>query len=430
MIQRLMNSKKNRITFIAAASVAAIVIVTMFFFINKNATTKKNGDLRKLQEETHLAELAFNDRMEDASYEEREQFYNNLKELFSRLLGSGAKYRFKELSELKSILKAYPNLYDDVISNPSIYSVLFGVPQSGQDNFDEFLINTRLGVPDSMVLAQFTYNLDPIYYYIEYNGERYHVLIDQSRDGYTEEHSYVEAYGQYLKFEQYDVMGTIIEYAYLTDDVDMTHSNYTMYFMEPTDKVMPDFWEFYISVLTSEDIDNRMLTPNRESKAFETEYDGFADLHPSFAENNPMTDYDGDGILDRVYRRYDGTSSENSVDAQAYLFLGNGNTVCLSKDLWGQRFETYSADITADGVKDIVFIQYNNEPDDSRHSVEVFQNQGGQYVSIYVSEDVYSEIEVVTEYDGQVVLKNIQDNEAGQTETILYYDGNSLVIRE
>lgn len=428
MIQRLMSSKKNRIVLIAAACVAAIVIVILLSLNAGKGKTSANENLSKLQEETHQAELAFNNSYGDASIEEKEQFFENLKLFVEQLLGSTKRGRFKELSEIKSMLKAYPDLYDDVIGSYNIYSVLFGVPQSGQDNFDEFIINSRMGQPSSMVLAQFTYNLDPIYYYMEYNGERYHIVIDQSRDGYTDEHAYVEAYGQYLKVEQYDVMGTIIEYAYLTDDEEMTHTEYTVYFMEPVDKEMPDFWEFYISVLTEDDLEKRMLTPNRESKAFESEYDGFADLHPSYADSNPMIDYDGDSILDRVYREY--TKEQDQEKVNAYLFLGNGNTVKLSDEVWGARFETYGADVTGDGLKDIVFIQYNNEPNDSRHSFEVFENQNGNYISLYKSSEDYSEIELITDYDGRTEFRTLSEGADGSTENVLYYDGSTFASRQ
>lgn len=81
-------------------------------------------------------------------------------------------------------------------------------------------------------------------------------------------------------------------------------------------------------------------------------YSGYADIHPVYAAGNAYKDYDKDGILDRIYRKYiiEETGEET---VKVYCFLGNGKTIELDHDLWGDTFTTQCFDLNEDQARDI-----------------------------------------------------------------------------
>ena len=94
-------------------------------------------------------------------------------------------------------------------------------------------------------------------------------------------------------------------------------------------------------------------------------YTGYADVHPVYANGNAYKDYDKDGILDRIYRTYRVESDGEEV-VQVYCFLGNGNTIVLDDNLWGDTFSTYCFDFNEDEIRDICFVQQQNAQDGIR----------------------------------------------------------------
>ncbi len=82
-------------------------------------------------------------------------------------------------------------------------------------------------------------------------------------------------------------------------------------------------------------------------------YTGYLDIHPVFAQGNPRKDYDGDGLLDRVYKKYDSNSNTSSF----HLHFGKGTNLLLSDRELGMFYRTEAADLTGDGVKEIMFEQ-------------------------------------------------------------------------
>lgn len=82
-------------------------------------------------------------------------------------------------------------------------------------------------------------------------------------------------------------------------------------------------------------------------------YSGYLDVHPETARDNPAYDYDGDGLLDRIYKEVDIYSGESSF----YIYFGNGNMLFLAGDRYCQFYRTKLADITGDGRDEIIFVQ-------------------------------------------------------------------------
>lgn len=405
MKQLLNNSKKNKYFLIAAAAVAAIVIALI---VGTNIYKKAAMDKRlsNLKAETRQTSIEFRDKYTELSEAESRELRENLRILLEGLLGRNVSYNIKSVSEIKDILKTYPADYNSIIETDYIYSTLFGSVQSGLGVFETFVADCRLGVPGYMVMAQFTTNLDPIYYYIEYDGDNYHVVVDQTRDGYIGARGYVERTGKYFKMEQYVAPdGTIGEYGFLTDDADIHYTDIIKYYSDVEYNVnlqKPDLWVFYMGVVTPEELAGRVLTPDRVSKDFEKAYTGFADEHPSFADDNPMCDLDGDGIVDRIYR--EAAKANDNAMVNVYCLLGNGNTITLGRNIWGDRFITQMADVTNDGSDDICFIQYSKEATGDKYGISVFTYKNGNYVSTRLPKSISDKISVVKNASGQYII--------------------------
>jgi len=407
MKQLLKSSAKIKLVILAAALVAAIVVSALII----HAKVRKSNieeSIRQLQEETENTNEEFKNKYSEIPEDEKAKLKDNLKAFIESILGRNTSYTFKDYDEIKSILRGYPSLYDDVVKREDIFSVLLANAYGGINRFDNFLAECRLGIPGYMVMAQFTSNLDPIYYYIEFDGFSYHIVVDQTRDEYNEEYGYVEAFGQYLKVERYQLGdGTVGEYGFLTDTEDTKYANVIWYFANVNSDpslVEPEYWQFYMGIITPDQLEDRVLASDRSNKAFESEYTGFADMHPSFKDDNPMTDMDGDGIQDRIYRQF-ATTTEGQQMVNVYCMLGNGDTIILGKDIWGDRFKTIMCDVTNDGFKDICFVQYSNDPAQNKYGVSVYSYKNGTYVAEELPLSEGESIDITTDSSGLNVIK-------------------------
>ena len=415
----------------AAALVAAIVVaVISIVYLSKRASM--DNKLKALKTETKEANIEFRSKYNELSEAERRQLRDNLRLLIDELLGRNSHYDFKSYDEIKSLLRGYPRDYLTISAMPNVYSILFGESQGGLEAYNNFIAKSRLGIPGNMVMVQFTTNLDPIFYYIEYNGDTYHIVMDQTADDYNEQFGYVESFGKYLKIEPYlSPDGSIVEYGFLTDDIDLKYNQVVAYYMQGGSASLrkPECWPFYVGVASEETLKNRILEPDRTSKTFETEYSGYADLHPSFNDDNPITDLDGDGILDRIYREYTKNEAGNSM-ANVYCFLGNGNTITLAKNIWGNRFKTQMADVTGDGIADICFIQYKNNQVYESYGINIFEYKNGNYVSMKLPETKYDNIDIIKDSSGMSVLECTSKTESGQEKYILYYSNEKWQTKD
>lgn len=433
MKQRLKSLKRSNKLLIAAAFVAAIVIVIfgLFKFTDNN---RRKEELEALAKSTKEIDKEFSEKYKAASETDVSKQKDFILNWFKSLFFSDADVSFKSKSEIIEILDRYPSNSEDIITRKDIYSVVFGSAQYGYETLNEFISNCRLGIPGTMVMAQFTTNLDPIYTYIEYDGSRYHILEDKTRDGYDDETGYVEVYGKYLKFEQYsDQEGGIIEYGYLTDDIKMTYSQVLNYYatvdsVGPDNIKLPDFWQFYVGIISKDDWENRALTPDRVSKEFTEEYTGYLDMHPSYMYDNPLADYDKDGIYDRIFRQY--LYKDNASETSVFCFMGNGNNIQLAKNAWGEKYKTKEADLNSDGNKDIVFIQYSDSSEDVKSEASVFLYKSGNYVPSRLPKDTYSSIDVGLSQDGTDCLVCVSSNDDQSESVYLKYRNNKWETEE
>lgn len=427
MKQRLRNLKGIKLI-IAAALVAAIVIAIIFIshllFQNNNLES-----LKELQEASLESNSNLKNKYSELSEEEKKSRRQNLKDLIDDIFSGSNQNKLRSLEESKELLKALPDAYAEIIERNDIYSVMFGLVQSGLSEFEKFTAEIRLNKPACLIMAQFTTNFDPIYYLVEYDGSSFHVVEDKTRDGYDDDSGYSECTSKYLKFEQYPSDEGIIEYGYLTNDFNLSYKKIQDYFseVEKTSETLkaPDFWQFYIATISGEELKNRMISGDRLSKEFKAEYTGYTDVHPSFASDNGMDDFDDDGILDRIYREYSQTEGGNS-SVNVYLYLGNGNNILLGRNIWGEDFKTGAEDFTGDGHKDIYFIQHNQSPE-QEYGISIFEYRNGNFILMQLPEKKYSSLTLDRNSSGKSVIKCITNIDARgnyEEELLEYLDGD------
>lgn len=429
MKQRLKSLKISSKLLIAAAVVAAIVIV-IFGFIAFGTKGTKSKELEALTQTTKEVGKEFTDKYKNKSDVDAATQRDNLLRWLRNLFNNETDYSFKSKKEIIEILEGYPSSSEDIIIRDDIFSVVFGSAQYGLNTLNNFVSNCRLGIPGTMVMAQFTANLDPIYYYIEFDGNSYHMLEDQTRDGYDDETGFIEVFGKYLKFEGYsDQEGGIVEYGYITDDIKMAYKDVINYYatvdtVGPENMTRPECFEFYMGVVSKDELEKRILPPDRLSDEFTSEYNGYLDLHPSYLYDNPMADYDNDGIYDRIFRHFekvDETRSETDV----YCFMGDGNNILLAKNAWGEKYKTYSIDINNDGYKDIVFVQYTDEIIDSKSEAAAFLYENGNFVLSKLPATEYSSVTDGINSDGSAcLLCTSQADGNSSTQRLYVRNGN------
>lgn len=437
MKQRLKSLKQSSLYLIAAALVAAIVIGVFVtsYCIKRNENEKKLNDLL---ETTRIAEEEFTEKYHELSESEKRLKKYNLRKLITEFFTGSSSYSFKSFEEIKEILEEYPDDYVSILGDESIYSVVFGTVQGGLSSFNRFTADCRLGKSGYLVMAQFTTNLDPIYYYIEYDGEKYHLVEDKTLDGYEGENGYTECFARYFKTEDYiQNDGSILEYGFLTDDFGLTYKD-VLAFYDDAGKMSAEnpslmgidsqFWQFYIGVISKDELKDRRLTPDRFSKEFTAQYSGYADMHPFFCDDNPLYDYDNDGVLDRIYREFeilDSSDSERTI-VNVYCFLGNGNTITLGRNIKSEYFKTQSVDVTGDDMNDIVFMQYDRTATGTEYSISVFKNINGNFILTRMPDMKYSSVKIGDNgFECTSINKDTEETE----KITVYYENNGWKTR-
>lgn len=434
MKQRLRNID-YKILIIAATIVAAIVIAIILFF-NYQRHQKQRASLQELQNSTEKVSNDFEAKYSELTDEQKEELKKNFTDFLNKFFSEESKEDFEEYDDIKSKLMELPSDYAHVLQRDDIYSMLFGKCQQGLGAYDYFIAQSRLGNPSSLIMAQFTTNLDPIYYWIEFDGKTYHVVEDKTRDGYDEENGYVEMYGRYFKVELYENKdGSFSEYGYITDNSSLTYKKIQDYYdqIEKSEDHLkePQFVQFYMANYTQEEYKERMLTPDRVSKEFVEQYSGYADVHPSFAENNPIRDYDGDGLLDRIYREYKSLGDGRSM-VNLYCFLGNGNNITLARNAWGELFSTELADMTKDQKNDIIFMQYTKSPVQPEYGLSIFEYKNGNYVAMKLPENRFESVDIITDPHGNKKIQGILLSETDEKKesVVISYEGGEWVITD
>ena len=390
---QLKNLKKNRIVLLCIAlsgliAAACITIGRMagFFSMNKR--------LSILNDTVTANSISFFNKYSHSDAE-------GIESVKARL--DGDSYRLTTMDEAISLLKEYPRDYDEAIARRDIFSTGFGFPLFGADVWDRFVAGCRIGQSGNVVMVQFAADMVPVYYFIEFDGNTYHIVEDRSSDSEDGESGYSEWYAKYLKVEEYEAEAGFAEYAFLTDDPDLTYRDIDTYYRQEDSREenAPSAFQFYLGVATEDILQTFMVTPEKVDGDFEEDYIGFTDKHPSFATENPRYDYDNDGILDRVYREKN----------NAYLMLGNGTTLTLAKDIWGKDMRTESMDISGDGFNDICFVQYTDDDETKEYEPAYFEFKEGEYILSEFPDSRYRYYEAVDEADAGCFF-NCKDNDS------------------
>lgn len=434
MKQQLRNIDYRKL--IIAATIVAAIVIAIILFANFQRHKRQKHDLQELQISTEKVSNDFETKYSELSDEKKAELKKNFQEFIDNFFNEGTKEEFEEYDDIKNKLKELPSEYALVLQREDIFSMLFGKCQQGLSSFNSFVAQSRLGYPSSLIMAQFTTNLDPIYYWVEFDGNTYHVVEDKTRDGYDDDNGYVEMYGRYFNVEIYENKdGTFSEYGYITDNSSLTYKKIQEYYerVENGDEHLkePQFVAFYIANYTADEYKDFMLSPDRVSKEFVSEYSGYTDMHPSFADENPVRDYDEDGILDRIYREYRTISNGRDM-VNVYCLLGNGNNITLAKNSWGELFRTEVADFTKDRKKDICFFQYTKTPSKTEYGLSIFEYKNGNYVAMKLPESRFETVEIVTDQHGNKKIQGVLlPNDDGKHEkVIISYEGSEWIITD
>ena len=132
------------------------------------------------------------------------------------------------------------------------------------------------------------------------------------------------------------------------------------------------------------------------------EYTGYLDTHPTYGRNNPKLDYDGDGLLDRIYKVYDSNNGHSF-----YMYFGNGEKLLLSDRDWCMSFKTEATDLTGDGVNEIIFIQASPSTGADNLYVYIYTlNEDGIYKQVKMP---YYENSYHEEFDGRLYLPLLKE---------------------
>lgn len=428
---------------IGIGGVVIFAVAAAFLLLGKNAKSIYS-DLEQLRSETKEINEDFT-----RQYSTSEMTSASIAESWSDNVD---KDDFTPLYEVKAVLQELPDDFAGITKRNDIFAITYGNARQGHALWETFLADTRLGRNAQIIVAQFTVDEDPIYFFLEYNGDSYHVVEDITRDGYDEEFGYVEAFGKYFKVEDYlEEDAYISEYAYLTDDRTLSYKKVQEYYGGNAGKNQrePSCWEFFIRNITEEEITGRLMVYDDTDMSAAKEYTGFADVHPYFAEENPCKDYDGDGILDRIYRECIKNGKANKVNI--YCFLGNGTTITLQENMWGEKFLTDSADFTNDAVKDICFIQYTSNGNISVSGATIFEWTRNGYEKMLFPMDEFqknishqsggnvleykaAEIQLLPDKNGQSSLQCTTgintDEDNNSTKWVLYYQNQEWKIRD
>ena len=435
-----MNKIPGKIIWIVALIMAGVFLIVGFFLLNGRKSSIRT-ELKALHEETQAMNQDFSEEYQsDETFPEYSKAVHKKREI--------DKEGFTSLEEIRSNLKELPDDFAGITQRDDVFAITYGSARVGQQLWENFLSDLRFELPSQIILAQFTANEDPIYYFIEYNGDYYHIVVDSTRDGYDEENGYTEGFWDYLKVEGYEQNdGSITEYAFLCDDDSLTYQMVQDYYggKKVSGMEAPDIWDFYIRNIPQQEFDERRQQIDSNDLDAVKTYTGYADIHPVYASGNEYKDYDKDGILDRIYRKY--TLDEDGEDiVKVYCFFGNGTTLELDSDLWGDTFSTYCMDFNGNQTRDICFIQSKDEEDGSESRATIYEAVSDTFRLLPFSKDVYldvstddfdqeleqycaSTIEVFQDRDGTNALRcgwTFADDDSQQHSircTLFYRDG-------
>lgn len=95
----------------------------------------------------------------------------------------------------------------------------------------------------------------------------------------------------------------------------------------------------------------------KESWPIADHYTGFVDVHPLLIETTGEAgkdDFDGDGLGDRLFQRY----NEERDTQEVYLFFGSGEILLLDADIWTMFYGVEAADLTGDGTNELLFTHH------------------------------------------------------------------------
>lgn len=124
-------------------------------------------------------------------------------------------------------------------------------------------------------------------------------------------------------------------------------------------------------------------------------YTGYMDLHPAFAQECPIQDCDGDEMIDRVYKEYRKETHQTCIR----LDFGNGESLILTEEAWGQWFRVEHGDFTGDGNDEIVFYQYLISTGGFMIGTSIFTKQDNKYTKMELVHEVDDDFTT-----GQIVL--------------------------
>ena len=114
------------------------------------------------------------------------------------------------------------------------------------------------------------------------------------------------------------------------------------------------------------------LESETKSWPFADQYTGFLDEHP-LREDIDKDDFDGDGLDDRLYQRY----NEEKDTKEVYLFFGSGEMLLLDAKVWTMFYGVKAADLTGDGTNELLFT----------HHIIAADDDGATYFSIFTKDN-------------------------------------------
>lgn len=421
-----------------------ILMAGLLVFIGRKYSMR--GELETLRIETREMNQDFSEE-----YQKKDTFSEYSESI--RQKKAVNKEGFMPIEEIRVKLKELPDHFAEIAQRDDLFAITYGSARVGQQLWETFLSDIRFETPSQVILAQFTVEEDPIYYFIEYNGDSFHIVVDSTRDGYDDESGYTEGFWNYLKVEGYaEKDGSITEYAFLCDSNELTYRMVQDYYAGNTSAGMeePSVWDLYIRSIPQQEFEERRDRINPDDHYAVKTYTGYADIHPVYASGNAYKDYDKDEILDRIYRKY--TVEENGKESvKVYCFFGSGNTMELDDDLWGDVFATQCLDFNEDQTRDICFVQHLNTQDGLQSRVTIYVASGDTYEILPFSEDVYissmpqdtnrgleqysaSAIEVFQDRDGTNALRCggtiVHGQVTYQVRWTLYYHDGEWHIRD
>lgn len=211
---------------------------------------------------------------------------------------------------------------------------------------------------------------------VYYDGKLDAEYQDVNADGYTD----IVLTGIVLDYEAYPDM----EYANTYGELKRSQNCKRIYLYDAAKK------QYKLSDEILEDVYKRVGDSYDDT--------GYLDVNPNYAEGNPRADYDGDGLLDRVYKKFDKVTGNSCV----YLYFGNGTKLLLSDQIWGINYKTETADLTGDGVKEILFEQFSTSTKCPNLYLAVFTWQDGSFKRMDIP--YYDEATPYSEVDSMVLL--------------------------